>query len=70
MLEVLQKQLADVKLGDPESADGKLTEILSNKVLFGSDLNEIGLSEKIEGMFKELIAGPGAVRATLHKYMA
>mgnify|MGYP000076131722 FL=1 len=70
MLEVLQKQLADVKLGDPESADGKLTEILSNKVLFGSDLNEIGLAEKIEGMFKELIAGPGAVRATLHKYMA
>ena len=59
-----------MKLGDPESADGKLTEILSNKVLFGSDLNEIGLSEKIEGMFKELIAGPGAVRATLHKYMA
>ena len=57
-------------MGDPESADGKLTEILSNKVLFGSDLNEIGLSEKIEGMFKELIAGPGAVRATLHKYMA
>ena len=70
MLEVLQKQLADVKLGNPESADGKLTEILSNKVLFGSDLNEIGLAEKIEGMFKELIAGPGAVRATLHKYMA
>ena len=53
-----------------ESQDGKLTEILSNKVLFGSDLNEIGLAEKIEGMFKELIAGPGAVRATLHKYMA
>lgn len=70
MLEVLQKQLTDVKLGEPESADGKLTEILSNKVLFGSDLNEIGLAEKIEGMFKELIAGPGAVRATLHKYMA
>ena len=70
MLEVLQKQLADVKLGNPESADGKLTEILSNKVLFGSDLNEIGLAEKIEGMFKELIAGPGAVRAPLHKYMA
>ncbi len=70
MLEVLQNQLAGVKLGDPESADGKLTEILSNKVLFGSDLNEIGLAEKVEGMFKELIAGPGAVRATLHKYMA
>ena len=36
---------AVMKLGDPESADGKLTEILSNKVLFGSDLNEIGLAE-------------------------
>ena len=25
--------------------------------------------EKIEGMFAELIAGPGAVRATLKKYV-
>ncbi len=70
MLDELQKQLAGIKLGDPDSVDDKLIPILSNDVLFASDLVEIGLADKIEGMFKELIAGPGAVRETLHKYMS
>ena len=69
MLETLQAYLKDVKLGDVDSAEGKLNPILSNEVLFGLDLYEAGLGEKIEGMFKELIAGPGAVRATLKKYI-
>ena len=30
----------------------------------------IGIGEKIEEMFLEEIAGPGAVRAVLKKYMA
>ena len=25
--------------------------------------------EKVEDMFREMIAGPGAVRATIHKYV-
>lgn len=69
MLETLQSYLKDVKLGDAASADGKLKPILSNEVLFGLNLYEAGLGEKIEGMFKELIAEPGAVRATLKKYV-
>ncbi len=69
MLETLQAQLAGVKLGQPESVSGKLKPILSNTVLFGSDLWELGLGEKIEGMVKELLAGPGAVRHTLEKYL-
>ena len=56
-------------LGDPESVDGKLEDILRSPVIFGSDLVELGLSGKIEGMLKELLAGPGAVRATLKKYL-
>ena len=43
--------------------------ILSNPVLFTVDLYEIGLGEKVEGMFKEMLAGKGAVRATLVKYL-
>jgi fructuronate reductase len=35
----------------------------------GSDLYEVGLGEKIEGYFKEMIAEEGAVRATLNKYL-
>lgn len=70
MLEELQAKLQGVTLGDPESVDGKLEDILRNPVIFGSDLVELGLSEKIEGMVKELLAGPGAVRTTLKKYLA
>lgn len=69
MLETLQGYLKDVKLGETSSAEGKLEAILSNQVLFGVNLYEVGLGEKIEGMFKELIAGPGAVRTTLVKYV-
>ena len=62
--------------GDRENLDmqyevkGQLREILANKVIFGSDLCEIGLAERIEQMFVQELAGPGAVRATLRKYLA
>ena len=69
MLESLQAQLAGVRLGEPESAEGKLDRILSNTVIFGSDLMALGLGGRITGMFRELLAGPGAVRATLKKYL-
>lgn len=46
-----------------------LKPILSNDKIFGLDLYQIGLGKKIEGYFKEMIAGPGAVRKTLNKYL-
>ena len=70
MLDVLQKQLEGVRLGEPGSVDGKLYPILSNPVLFGTDLVEAGLAEKIETMVKEMLAGPGAVRSCLKKHLA
>ncbi len=69
MLAALQGQLSGVTVGDPASAAGKLDAILTNTLLFGSDLKALGLAGKVEGMFRELIAGPGAVRATLEKYL-
>ena len=70
MLETLQKQLASVQLGQPETVTSEvLNPILSNKVIFASDLVEVGLAGKICGMLRELIAGPGAVRTTLKKYL-
>ena len=69
MLDELQTALKGIELGNTQSAEGKLNSILSNEVLFGTDLCKIGLGEKIEGMFKELIAGKGAVRKTLQKYL-
>ena len=61
MLETLQAELKK-----PEG----LKEILSNKNIFGVDLYEAGLAEKVEGLYHELSAGKGAVRATLKKYLA
>ena len=40
-----------------------------NANIFGINLYEAGLGEKVETIFKEEIAGAGAVRATLKKYV-
>ncbi len=68
LLSELQGKLSGLYLG--KAYGGELKDILSNKEIFGVDLVECGLSDKIEDMFKELIAGKGAVRATLKKYLA
>ena len=70
MKDELQKALAGIEVGKPETYKGQLRPILSNKVVFGSDLCEVGLADRIEAMFAQLIAGKGAVRATLKKYLA
>ena len=69
MLEQLKSYLSGVKLGEPKSVGDSLKPILSNENLFESNLYEVGLGEKIEGYFKELIAGNNAVRDTLRKYL-
>ncbi|MCD8380837.1 MAG: mannitol dehydrogenase family protein [Lachnospiraceae bacterium] len=69
MLATLQEQLSGVKYDDPASLGGSLKPILSNSLLFGLDLNAVGLGEKIEGMVKEMLTGPGAVRRTLKKHL-
>ena len=65
----LTAQLAGIKVGSPETYQGQLKPILSNANIFGIDLYEAGIGEMIEEMFKEEIAGVGAVRATLVKYL-
>ena len=51
----------------PDTA--KLEGLLRNASIFGVDLVEAGLADKVCAYFTELTAGPGAVRATLHKYV-
>ena len=68
MLETLQSQLSSVKLGRPESAsEAVLKPILSNPALFAVDLYEAGLADKVTEYLKKMLAGPGAVRATLEE---
>ncbi len=68
MLAQMQEALKDVKLGQA-LPEGVLDSVLRNKAVFGVDLVEVGLAKKVESLFAELIAGPGAVRATLKKYL-
>ena len=70
MKDDLQAKLAGIEVGKPETYKGQLREILANEVIFGSDLVKIGLADRIEQMFVEELAGPGAVRTTLRKYLA
>jgi len=45
------------------------TKIVSNEKIFGVNLADAGLDDKVIKYFRELIAGPGAVRKTLEKYL-
>jgi fructuronate reductase len=67
MLDELTLQLKEIEFGNSDSVGDKLHSILSNEKLMGLDLYEVGLGEKIEGYFKEMIADKGAVRKTLSK---
>jgi fructuronate reductase len=65
----LLRILAGIKLGQKGPFHEALKPILSDSKLFAVNLYEAGLGKKIESYFEELIAGPGAVAATLRKYV-
>lgn len=68
MLEELQTIVAPLKVGSSDNDFSCLRNLYSRKDIFGVDLYEAGLGGRIEEMVRELFAGKGAVRATLHKY--
>lgn len=69
MLPELTKLLEGIEIGNPASYQGQLKELLSNTSIFGIDLYKAGIGEKIEEMFLAEIAGLGAVRAVLKRYL-
>lgn len=69
LLGELTKYLANVKLGDKELSKDTLKPILSNEEIFGINLYSVGLGEKIEGYFSDMISGSGAVRISLKKHL-
>ena len=70
MLDELQAIVAPLEIGKVDQDWSPLKKLYSRKDVFGLDLYEAGLGEQIEGMVKELFAGNGAVRQTLHKYVS
>jgi len=69
LLTTLKTYVCEIKLNNTEKAGNKLRPILSNEEIFGLNLYDIDLGEKIEGYFNEMITSVGAVRATLEKYV-
>jgi fructuronate reductase len=63
--EELQAKLAGIVWNEPGSYKGQLGEILDNAAVFGLDLTQTVLKEKIERYFVEMLAGKGAVRKVL-----
>lgn len=68
LLDEVCPYVADIHFGDTEVED-KIRPVMENSKIFGVNLYEVGLAEKVTGYFTELIAGPGAVRSTLKKYV-
>jgi fructuronate reductase len=60
--------LAGITLGDRGPFHAALEPILSDSKIFGVNLYEAGLGEKVEAYFAEMLAGPGAVAKALQKY--
>ena len=69
MAEEMQKRLSTIKIGEPSSFTDQLKWILSNENVFYINLYTAGIGTLIEEIFREEIAGPGAVRATVRKYL-
>ena len=69
LLSKLQESIQDISLGSEFNAHEKLETILSDSSIFGVNLYDAGIGEKIEAYFKELSSGIGAVEATLRKYL-
>lgn len=69
LLETLCPQMQKLKLGDTQ-VEEILKPIMENVDIFGVNLYEAGMADKVCGYFVELNAGVGAVRGTLKKYVA
>ncbi|MCF0132146.1 MAG: mannitol dehydrogenase family protein [Pseudobutyrivibrio sp.] len=69
LLETVCPYVRDIKLGDGSEAIAKIKPLLEKESIWGVNLASAGLEDKVANYFVELIAGPGAVRNTLKKYV-
>lgn len=68
LLETLYPKMAMIKLGDTD-VEEIIKPIMEDAKIFGVNLYEMGIADKVYSYFQELILGQGAVRKTLHKYV-
>ena len=71
MLDELTAAMEGIGFGSTaEQVHEKVEPILRNAAIFGSDLYQAGIGERIEELLVEELEGPGAVRKVLVKYLA
>lgn len=68
LLETLWSHVKELKLGQDVDVEPYVKPILENDKIFGINLYEVGLAKTVCGYLREMLAGKGAVRATLKKY--
>lgn len=69
LLETVCPYVAGFELGKEEDVEAALKPVLENEKIFGVNLYEVGMAELVCDYFKQLIAGKGAIRATLKKFV-
>ncbi len=70
LLDSVCPHVAGISLGGETDVEAAIAPVLKDAKIFGVDLYEAGLAQTVLGYFKEMIAGEGAVRRTLEKYVA
>lgn len=72
MIPELKKYLVGIEIGrnNAEIIHNSLQPILSNKEIFSCDLYKIGLGDKIEQMFNQMISKNGSIRETINYYIS
>lgn len=69
LLDTVCPYAAKLSLGGSMDAEA-LKPILENEKIFGVNLYQAGMADKVVSYLEEMIAGPGAVRETLKKYVS
>ena len=69
LLESVCPYVAGLELGKEADVEAAVKPLLEDATIWGVNLYEVGMGEKVAGYLAEMIAGPGAVRATLQKYV-
>lgn len=67
LLEELRPYVEGIRLGEPVDVQARLQPVLEKKEIFGVNLYQCGLAQKVCRYFEKMTKGPGAVRRTLEE---
>jgi fructuronate reductase len=56
-----------IHLGENRNLEEKIRPLLENESIFGVNLYDAGLADKVTGYLKEMLLAEGAVRRTLSR---